>query len=111
MLKFNICDLKDSRVFNNAIPDLPGRVKQAIPPYLAYSCRYWMHHLQHVDCTPDLLNEVTLFFEDMFPYWLEAISLLSLSSPMPSILSALETCSMLREWAKVRSTITVSGEY
>jgi len=111
MLRFNICDLKDSRVLNTAIPDLPSRVKKAIPPYLAYSCQYWMHHLQHASCTPDLLNEVTLFFEDMFPYWLEAISLLSLSSPLSSILSALETCMMLREWAKVKSTIMVSGEY
>jgi len=111
MLRFNICDLKDSRVLNAAIPDLLGRVEKAIPPYLAYSCQYWMHHLQHASCTPDLLNEITLFFEDMFPYWLEAISLLSLSSTVSSILSAIETCTMLREWAKVKSTIMVSGEY
>jgi len=111
MLKFNICDLKDSRVLNAAIPDLPSRVKTAIPPYLAYSCQYWMHHLQHASCTPDLLDEVTPFFMDMVPYWLEAISLLSLSSPVSSILSALETCTMLREWAKVKSIIVVSGEY
>jgi len=111
MLKFNICGLKDSRILNTAIPDLPNRVKKAIPPYLAYSCQYWMHHLQQASCTPDLLDEVTLFFVDIFPYWLEAISLLSLSSPVSSILSALETCTMLGKWAKVRSIIMVSGEY
>jgi len=111
MLRFNICDLKDSRVFNTAIPDLPSQVKKAIPPHLAYSCQYWMHHLQHARCTPDLLDEVTLFMKDMFPYWLEAISLLSLSFPVSSILSALETCTMLKEWAKVKSIIVISGEY
>jgi len=111
MLRFNICDLKDSQVLNAAIPDLPSQVKRAIPSYLTYSCQYWMHHLQLASCTPDLLNEVTLFFKDMFPYWLEAISLLSLSFPVSFILSALETCTMLREWAKVKSIIMISGEY
>ena len=101
MLRFNICDLKDSRVRNTALRDLPSRVNKAIPPCLAYSCQYWMDHLQYANCEPDLLNEVTLFFKAMFPYWLEAISLLSLSSPLSSILSALETCTILRKWAKV----------
>ncbi|KAG8219236.1 hypothetical protein J3R82DRAFT_74 [Butyriboletus roseoflavus] len=102
MLKFNICDLKDSRERNAAIPDLPSRVNKAIPPHLVYSCQYWMDHLQHTRYTLDLLNEVTLFFNDFFPYWLEAISLLSLSSPLSFILSALETCTILKKWAKVR---------
>ena len=101
MLRFNICDLKDSRTRNTAIPDLPHRVSKAIPPHLAYSCRYWMHHLQFAACTPDLLNELTLFFKGMFPYWLEAISLLSLSSPQSVIQSALETCTILMKWTKV----------
>ncbi|KAN0085996.1 Quinonprotein alcohol dehydrogenase-like superfamily [Tylopilus felleus] len=110
MLRFNICDLKDSRIRNVDIPDLPTRVNTAIPPHLAYSCRYWMHHLQRADCTPDLLNEVTLFFKDMFPYWLEAISLLSLSSPLSTILSALETCTTLRKWTKDQETATLASE-
>ena len=112
MLRFNICDLKDSRVLNTAIPDLRSRVNKAIPSRLAYSCQYWMDHLQHAECTPDLLNEVTLFFKDIFPYWLEAISLLSLSSPLSSILSALETCTTIRKWAKVRTIMMkLRGEY
>ena len=112
MLRFNICDLKDSRVPHTAIPDLRSRLNKAIPPRLAYSCQYWMDHLQHAECTPDLLNEVTLFFTDMFPYWLEAISLLSLSSPLSSILSALETCTTMRKWAKVRTIMMkLRGEY
>ena len=109
-LKFNICDIKDSRIRNIAIPDLSNRVKKAIPPYLSYSCQYWMHHLQHTDCTPDLLNEVTLFFKTFFPYWLEAISLLSLSSPLSPILSALETCTILQKWVQVRLDLILSAE-
>ena len=68
-----------------------------------------MDHLQHADYTPDLLSKVTLFFKDMFPYWLEAISLLSLSSPLSSILSALETCTILRQWVKVRLIMMIKG--
>jgi len=95
MLRFNMCDLEDSRVRITAILDLPSRVNKAIPPHLAYSCRYWMHHLQDTNSTSDLLNEVALFFKTFLPYWLEAISLLSLSSPLPPLLSALETCTIL----------------
>ena len=109
MLRFNICDIKDSRVRNPAIPDLPSRVTKAIPPHLAYSCQYWMHHLQDT-YTPDLLNEVTLFFKAFLPFWLEAISLLSLSSPLSPILSALETCTILTKWAKVNSMMIVRNE-
>ena len=111
MLRFNMCNLKDSRIRNAAIPGLPNRINKTIPPHLAYSCLYWMHHLQHIDCNPDLLNEVTLFFKAFLPYWLEAISLLSLSSPLSSILSAIETCTILQKWAKVRSAMILSAQY
>ena len=70
-----------------------------------------MDHLQHVDCTAELSNDVTLFFKDVFPYWLEAISLLSLSSPLSTILFALETCTTLRKWTKVRLLIVASDGY
>ena len=99
-LQFNICDLKDSRLCNAAIPDLDGRVKEAIPPYLSYACRFWMAHLQHATCTPELLTETTSFFQDFFPYWMKVISLLSHSSAR-SIPCALEACTTLCNWAKV----------
>ena len=102
LLKFNICDLKDSRLRNTAVPDLIHQVNKAIPHHLSYACQYWMDHLQHANFTPELLKEVTLFFKDFFPYWVEAISLLSLSSPLSPILSATETCTLLETWAKVR---------
>ena len=101
-LKFNICGLKDSRVRNAAIPDLANRVNKAIPPHLSYACRYWMGHLQHATCTLNLLDEVMIFFKDFFPYWLEVISLLSHSPSLSSIPSALDTCTILSTWAKVR---------
>ena len=111
MLKFNICDLKDSRLRNNAVPHLAARVTTAFPPYLAYSCQYWMDHLQHAECTSELLDEVTAFFKRFFPFWLEAISLLSLADPVSCTLSALSACTALRQWAKVRLTAVLSNGY
>ena len=101
MLKFNICDLKDSRLRNSEVSDLTSRVTKAIPPHLAYSCQYWMGHMQHAKCPPELLDEIMLFFKNFFPFWLEAISLLSLSSPVSYILAAIETCTILKKWTKV----------
>ena len=103
MLKFNMCNLKDPCLRNAMIPNLAEQVNMAIPSHLSYACLHWMDHLQHAACTPELLHEVTLFFKDFFPYWLEAISLLSLASPLSSILSAEETCKIIMAWAKVWS--------
>lgn len=107
MFKFNICDLKDSRLRNSDVPDLTSRVVKAIPPHLAYSCQYWMDHMQRTECTAELLSEITLFFKKFFPFWLETISLLSLPSPTPYILAATETCRILKKWAKVRSSMVI----
>ena len=44
-LRFNICELEDSRVANAAIKDLESRIEQKIPQPLQYSCLYWSNHL------------------------------------------------------------------
>lgn len=106
MLRFNICDLKDSRLRNTEVPGLKDQVTKAIPPHLAYSCQYWMVYMQHADCS-DELDNVTSFFKDFFPFWLEAISLLSLSCS-ESFDAALKTCTILKEWAKVGLTTVVN---
>ena len=111
MLRFNICGLKDSRLRNAAVPNITEKVKTALPPQLSYGCLYWMHHLQHADYTADLLEEVTLFFKDFFPYWLEAISLLSISSPLSSIRSAIDACTILMGWAQVTTRAMIQGQY
>ena len=111
MLKFNICDLKDSRLCNSEVSDLTSRVTKAISPHLAYSCQHWMGHMQHAECSPELLEQVTSFFKNFFPFWLEAISLLSLSSPVSYILAAVETCTLLKKWTKVGSTVMMSDKY
>ena len=44
-LRFNICNLEDSRLANEDIQDLPSRVKQNISDALQYSCLHWLNHL------------------------------------------------------------------
>ncbi|KAG6377914.1 WD40-repeat-containing domain protein [Boletus reticuloceps] len=110
MLKFNICDLEDSRLRNNAVPYLADRVSNVIPPYLTYSCQYWMDHVQHTESTPELLDEITSFFKTFFPFWLEALSLLSLFHPTSYTLSALTACTILRQWAKDCEIATLATE-
>jgi hypothetical protein len=111
MLKFNICDLKDSRLRNTEVANLASHVTKAIPPHLAYSCQYWMDHMQNAECPPELLDEVTSFFKKFFPFWLEAISLLSLSPPVSYILGAIRTCTILEKWAKVGSPGKIIDQY
>ena len=69
-----------------------------------------MGHIQHAQCPPEL-EKVNSFFKNFFPFWFEAISLLSLSSPATYILAALETCTILEKWAKVGSTLMINDEY
>jgi hypothetical protein len=66
--------------------------------------------MRHAECSPELLQQVTSFFKNLFPFWLEAISLLSLSSPVSYILAAVETCTILEKWTKVGATMMIHNK-
>ena len=44
-LRFNICDLEDSRLANKDVHDLPLRIEKNISDALQYSSLYWSDHL------------------------------------------------------------------
>jgi hypothetical protein len=44
-LRFNICNLDDSRLANADVEDLPSRITQNISDALQYSSIYWSNHL------------------------------------------------------------------
>jgi len=44
-LQFNICKLPSAHLPNSEIHDLDNRIKECIPPELAYSCQYWTEHI------------------------------------------------------------------
>ena len=79
-LRFNICNLEDSRLANADIQDLPSRVKQNISDALQYSCLYWLNHL----CFPpanrgQCVLALGQFFEGLWPlFWIEVLSIMGM---------------------------------
>ena len=79
-LRFNICGLKDSRLANADMEDLPSRIEQCISDVLQYSSLYWANHLCF---TPDhdnwfaILGGLKEFFGGLYPlFWIEVLSLM-----------------------------------
>ena len=79
-LRFNICNLEDSRLANADIEDLPSRVKQNISDALQYSCLHWLDHL----CIPpanrgQCVLALGQFFEGLYPlFWIEVLSIMGM---------------------------------
>jgi len=83
-LRFNICELEDSRLPNTDIKDLPLRIEQNISDPLQYSSLYWSAHLRS---TPDevqhgvILGSLKEFLEGPYPlFWMEVLSVMGMVS-------------------------------
>jgi len=81
-LRFNICNLEDSRLANADIRDLPSRVKQNVSDPLQYSCLHWSDHLCS-SATRDerllVLGGLKKFFGELFPlFWVEVLSIMGM---------------------------------
>jgi len=83
-LRFNICELEDSRLANTDIKDLPLRIEQNISDPLQYCSLYWSTHLRS---TPDkiqydaILGSLKKFFEGLYPlFWIEVLSVMGMVS-------------------------------
>ena len=82
-LRFNICNLEDSRVANADIKDLPSRVKQNISDALQYSCLHWSEHLRFPSGNRNqcalILGSLKKFFEGLYPlFWVEVLSVMGM---------------------------------
>jgi hypothetical protein len=44
-LRFDICNIQDSSLYNREVLDLPTRLSKHVSAALRYSCRYWPSHL------------------------------------------------------------------
>ena len=79
-LRFNICQLDDSRLANTDVKDLQSRIEENISDPLLYSCLYWSNHLCF---SPDSMNrdlqalgKLKEFFEGIYPlFWIEVLSI------------------------------------
>jgi len=81
-LRFNICNLEDSRLANADIRDLPSRVKQNVSDPLQYSCLHWSNHLCS-SATRDerllVLGGLKEFFGGLYPlFWIEVLSIIGM---------------------------------
>jgi hypothetical protein len=92
LLKFNICGLGTSYVFNRNISDLDSRVQHCIPPHLSYACCFWIDHLCSMTPTDEWCSHLNTFMQHYFFFWLEAMSLLSRVERISTQLS------MLKDW-------------
>ncbi|KIM20496.1 hypothetical protein M408DRAFT_81933 [Serendipita vermifera MAFF 305830] len=75
-LRFNICDLETSYLRNSDIPNIAARVKEHIPPELAYSCFFWASHLKDTPFGSEEVRYLEDFMNKQFLYWLEVLSLM-----------------------------------
>ena len=80
-LRFNICQLEDSRLANEDVKDLPSRIKDKISDALQYSSLYWSDHLCF---TPDggnwrVWDSLREFFEGPYAlFWIEVLSIMGM---------------------------------
>jgi hypothetical protein len=81
-LRFNICNLEDSRLANADIRDLPSRVKQNVSDPLQYSCLHWSNHLRSSANRDErllVLGGLEKFFGGVYPlFWVEVLSIMGM---------------------------------
>lgn len=84
-LRKNICGLPSEGTERKEISkDL---IQRYIPPELKYACRYWAHHLVQCADLTQMTHEAFLFLRTHFLHWVEALSLLGLTSEVLGILN------------------------
>ncbi|KAF7585341.1 hypothetical protein BBP40_011179, partial [Aspergillus hancockii] len=69
----------------------PQDIHQYIPPELQYSCRYWIYHLKQSQALSSETEDIRLFLQKHFLYWVEVMSLLGLISEVVGMLDLLDT--------------------
>jgi hypothetical protein len=101
-LHFNICNLADSRLANEDVPDLQSRIEENIPVALQYSSLYWSHHICFTPDNDDqrVWGSLKKFFEGPYPlYWIEVLSIMRMVSiGAPSLRRVVS-------WAKVSGAL------
>ena len=74
-LKFNICKLESSFVFDENVSDLQERIQNNISPALLYACRYWGEHLQQGKFADTSRKGFADFLTHRLLFWMEVLNL------------------------------------
>ncbi|KAG8705870.1 hypothetical protein FRC09_002715, partial [Ceratobasidium sp. 395] len=75
LLRFNICDLESSCMFDEDVADLRERTDKAISSRVLYACRYWGDHLRHVKPSAEILQLLSKFLSQQLLFWMEVLNL------------------------------------
>jgi hypothetical protein len=92
-LRLDICNIRDSSLFNNEVEDLEGRLRTHVPLALRYSCEFWPVHC--LSCMPstDLQYQVPIglveFCHNHLLHWIELLSLIDGLNVIPRVISKL----------------------
>ncbi|KAK3998077.1 WD40-repeat-containing domain protein [Cladorrhinum sp. PSN332] len=84
MLKRDICGLGSPGTLVKDVD--PDRTGECIPNELQYACLYWVQHYRQSGKVVSDGDEVHLFFQEYFLYWVEAICLMGKSAEMGAII-------------------------
>ena len=74
-LRFNICNLESSFVFDKDVPDLEDRIRKNISPALSYACWYWAEHLLKCNPTEAAHKNLDSFLRKQLLFWMEVLNL------------------------------------
>jgi hypothetical protein len=74
-LRFNICNLESSCVFDSEVHDLSARINRSISHQLSYACRYWGDHIEKAGISDALLSLVDAFLSEQLLFWMEVLNL------------------------------------
>ena len=77
LLRYNICNIPSSFVFNIDVPDIDNLVSRNIPPFLGYICCNWARHLQDISYSRKLHRQLRSFVYNQLLFWFEVLSLTS----------------------------------
>ncbi|PAV21526.1 nucleotide-binding-oligomerization-domain like receptor [Pyrrhoderma noxium] len=77
LLRYNICKIPSSFVFNKNVPGIDNLVSRYIHPFLKYICCNWARHLQDVPYSQELCSQLRSFVYNQLLFWFEVLSLTS----------------------------------
>ncbi|KAF8965937.1 hypothetical protein BDZ97DRAFT_740307 [Flammula alnicola] len=74
-LKFNICKLESSFVFDEDVLELQERIEKSISAALSYACRYWGEHLRQGNFPVTVHERLVEFLTHRLLFWMEVLNL------------------------------------
>jgi len=74
-LRFNICNLESSFLFDENVTDLKERINESISAALSYACRYWSEHFRNGNLTKAVHQKLVDFLRKRLLFWMEVLNL------------------------------------